>query len=640
LFTAGLLQRAFIMNMKSVVPIHAVGKSTKRQLAILLCVLCASSIAAAQGNNGDRGVVPELFDLIIPAENPITEEKRVLGKILFWDEQLSSDNTISCGTCHIATEGGGDPRVGDHPGFDNIFNTPDDASGSPGVIAMDSNEEYAESPLFKHGPQSGNRVSFSNLMSPYAFNLFWDGRAEGAFHDPLTNDLVIQTAGMLEIQALGPILNSIEMAHTGRNWEEVTSKLERSRPLALASDVPPDMLAVISNSESYADLFESAFGDPAITPVRVAMAIATYERTTIPNQTPYDQFAAGDQAALTAQQIQGLTAYSNSLCFFCHPAPLFTNNNFHSDGVRPPFEDLGRGGFSSNFGDRGHFRSPSLRNIGLRDRMMHTGTFTSLEQVFDLYGRTNGFMPFFDNLDPILGFGPITFSASDEIAIIDFLSNGLTDPRAAAGTFPFDRPQLYSENTDANPYIVQNTGRAGTGGFTPEPIAVTPPLIGSEEFKVGVKNGLGGATAWVMYSWTDSIVDGELVDGELLGPYALLGAGDGNGYATMKYPLPDDPRYGSTSKFFQWRIEDPNAAGGVALSPVVGVDLFCSSRAPCPEFCLADFTMNNAVDIFDALAFVKLYNTNDGLADLNQDGTLSVFDVLDFVEAYSEGCSN
>jgi cytochrome c peroxidase len=51
----------------------------------------------------------------VPAENPITEPKRVLGKVLFWDEQLSSDDTVACGTCHLPAHGGSDPRTGRHP---------------------------------------------------------------------------------------------------------------------------------------------------------------------------------------------------------------------------------------------------------------------------------------------------------------------------------------------------------------------------------------------------------------------------------------------------------------------------------------------------------------------------------------------
>ena len=48
----------------------------------------------------------------VPAENPITEPKRVLGKILFWDEQLSSDNTVACGTCHRPGQGRRRPAPG------------------------------------------------------------------------------------------------------------------------------------------------------------------------------------------------------------------------------------------------------------------------------------------------------------------------------------------------------------------------------------------------------------------------------------------------------------------------------------------------------------------------------------------------
>lgn len=58
-----------------------------------------------------------------PAANPVTKDKALLGKMLFWDEQLSSDGSIACGTCHIPGAGGSDPRIGAgsiHPGPDGI----------------------------------------------------------------------------------------------------------------------------------------------------------------------------------------------------------------------------------------------------------------------------------------------------------------------------------------------------------------------------------------------------------------------------------------------------------------------------------------------------------------------------------------
>ena len=56
-----------------------------------------------------------------PPQNPVTAEKAVLGKILFWDEQLSSDDTMACGTCHLPEANGADPRFGTHPGFDGLL---------------------------------------------------------------------------------------------------------------------------------------------------------------------------------------------------------------------------------------------------------------------------------------------------------------------------------------------------------------------------------------------------------------------------------------------------------------------------------------------------------------------------------------
>lgn len=578
-----------------------------------------------------------LGEPFIPPENPITEEKRVLGKILFWDEQLSSDNTMSCGTCHISTAGGTDPRHATHPGFDNLFGTADDVSGSPGMISMDENEEYLRDVLFQLLPKSGNRVSFSNLMAAHAFNLFWDGRAEGPMIDPLTGQTAIPAIGFLEIQALGPILNPLEMAHNGRTWEDVMNKLDGARPLVLARDIPVDVQPAIEANPTYADLFEDAFGDPAITPVRIAFALASYQRTIIPDQTPWDAFIAGDSDAMTPRQIQGWNAFRSSACFFCHASPRFTNNQFFADGVRDPEEDLGRFLVSGEPNDRGLFRSPSLRNVGLRDRLMHTGTLRDLDDVFDFYGHRNGFTPHPDNLDARLR-NPINFAPTTEIAIKDFLNNGLTDPRVAAGTFPFDRPTLYSESIDPNPFLVEGTGRGGSGGWIPDPIAVTPPLIGSDVFKVGVQGGLGGATAWVMYAPTNTTIDGELVGGELLGPITLSGSGEGEGYATLKFPLPNDPRFDGVSKYFQWRIDDPNAVDGMALSPVVGIEMFCSVSGPCPDFCRADITGDGALDVFDVFGFLELFGASDEQADLDMDGEFSIFDLFMFLDAYELGC--
>ena len=59
--------------------------------------------------------LPAQVPIYVPAENPLTPEKVVLGKILFWDEQLSSDDSTACGTCHQPAFGGSDPRAARSP---------------------------------------------------------------------------------------------------------------------------------------------------------------------------------------------------------------------------------------------------------------------------------------------------------------------------------------------------------------------------------------------------------------------------------------------------------------------------------------------------------------------------------------------
>ena len=107
--------------------------------ALLIGVPLAGTIGvtATWALDGPTAALPPVP---VPAENPITEEKRILGKMLFWDEQLSTDGTTACGSCHIPGVGGIDPRAALHPGRDGRFNTDDDITGSPGVVASDANE--------------------------------------------------------------------------------------------------------------------------------------------------------------------------------------------------------------------------------------------------------------------------------------------------------------------------------------------------------------------------------------------------------------------------------------------------------------------------------------------------------------------
>ena len=406
------------------------------------CLVTGAAMASALVAQG-------LPEVPVPSENPTSAAKVVLGKALFWDEQLSSDDSMACGTCHRPAQGGSDPRFRRHPGTDGRLLTDDDVFGSPGVARLATDLTPLADEFFDLRPQVTPRTSPSVLTTQYAAELFWDGRAAGAFTDPLSGELQIAEGGALETQALMPILNTVEMAHDGRSWQDVTEKLATVRPLALASGLPTDLRNAVRTRTSYPDLFDAAFGDEEITPVRIAFAIASYERTLLPDQTPYDQYLAGDRRAMTRNQIRGLADFERARCAECHVPPLFTDDSFRNIGVRPVREDEGRRDATDAFGDSGKFKVPSLRNVGLRTRFMHNGELRSIDEVLRHYRRPRRS----PNLDPIVQGGLRVGGrrgrgrrgGSDLTPIVDFLQNALTDPRVAAEQPPFDRPVLRSE---------------------------------------------------------------------------------------------------------------------------------------------------------------------------------------------------
>ncbi|MCY3729714.1 MAG: hypothetical protein OXF98_00095 [Rhodospirillaceae bacterium] len=377
----------------------------------------------------------------VPVENPITESKRVLGKVLFWDEQLSTDDTVACGTCHRPASGGADPRVGRHTGTDE--GTIDDIWGSPGVVHMNEAGEPLDHPVFGREPQVTPRLSPSNFGALWAPEQFWDGRAASEFRDPLTGEVVIASGGALENQAIAPLFDPVEMARPGRTWDDLIGKLNDARPLALATDLPPDVAKAIETHPDYPSLFEAAFGDPQITPVRIAFAIATYERTLVADQTPWDRYMAGDETALSEQARYGWRAFQELHCVNCHEPPLFTNNDFLNIGLRLMRYDLGRQAVTGVEEDGGEMKVPSLRNVGLRARYMHTGEFSRLSEAIIFYDQVVS-LPGIDEI-PQIGAYVFNLNSYDNYDLEAFLRVGLLDPRVANETFPFDRPTLRSE---------------------------------------------------------------------------------------------------------------------------------------------------------------------------------------------------
>jgi cytochrome c peroxidase len=540
----------------------------------ILAVGILSATAVAQG-----GPPPPLPPPPVPAENPITPQKVVLGKILFFEEQLSSDDTMACATCHAVGAGFTDLRPGVNPGPDGLPQTPDDIFASPGMIRADLVGDYQEDPVFRFGTQVTGRRTPDVFGALYAAETFWDGRGSSTFIDPQTGLVSIAVGGGLESQAVGPPMSDVEMAHENRDWGMLTGKLAAARPMALAFDLTPDIAAALAVDPTYPELFASAFGTPAVTAERIAFAIATYQRTLVPDQSPWDLMIAGNPGAMTPDQMAGWQQFTSvARCSLCHTPPFFTDNNFHNLGLRPVAEDDGRQSVTGNPADRGKFKTPSLRNAGLRRRFFHNGQADVLTNgpnpggVDDIYIAGGGVDR--SNIDPLLL--PLAgVPGVDMGQIMDFVGNALTDPRITAGLPPFDAPTLFSVATPG-PDAAELFGPGNPGGNNrvPRLICATPLLRGSDSFKVGLFDAPTSAQqAWLAISLDRAPIatwqNGFLLNLQL--PlYSTVSAPlqvTGNaGHATFHLAIPDFPGLSGEELHVQGFVLDSSAPGGTAAS--------------------------------------------------------------------------
>lgn len=418
-----------------------------------------------------------------PAGNPTTPARAVLGKILFYEEQLSDNGRVACATCHLPEFGGGDPRRRRSPGDDGVLFTSDDTWGSPGLERIDATGLPRADARFGYDEQVTDRASPSVAMAAWFAELLWDGSRDGTLRDPETNAVVLPTGAALENQSLHPLRSDVEMAREGRTWAQIRQRVATLRPLALATNLPPDVQQALAANPGYPGLFAAAFGDPAVTMPRIAMALAAYQRSAVPDQTPWDLHAAGVPNALTAQQLQGLQIYQgDARCDVCHPLGLFTDGSFRALGLVPVAQDPGRGAVTGNPADFGRFKTPSVRNAALKTTFLHNGRFTTMGQVVNFYVNGGGtFTPRDSELQPL------GLDQQEIVALLDFLENGLVDPRARLRLPPFDRPTLFAET---NPRGANLFGAATPGGgASPVLLGSSVPWLGNPEWALGVHAG-------------------------------------------------------------------------------------------------------------------------------------------------------
>jgi parallel beta-helix repeat protein len=350
-------------------------------IAALLAYLPAPEdalIPPNQQGGGARQVERAVGGLTAPfPQHPAVDARQAeLGRLLFYDPILSGNNDRSCASCHHPDQGFADGRA----------LSPDARGGT----------------LRRHTPTLWNIA--------YVPDLFWDGRADS-----------------LETQMIEPLTKPEEM---GADLDVLLAELR----------------AIPDYQTAFAAAYDADPTDPsAITLDRVTGAIAAFQRTLISDDAPFDRYAAGDVNALSPSQRRGFDIFrsAQTRCIECHALPTFTHNTFHILGV-PDLSlndpDLGRGEVVDAPDAERAFRTPTLRNIALTAPYMHTGQFSTLEEVIDFYA-TGGGAPYGIRPDEkVRGFGLTVQQVDDLVAFLQALTHEPADALIIPARVPSGLP--------------------------------------------------------------------------------------------------------------------------------------------------------------------------------------------------------
>lgn len=366
-----------------------------------------------------------------------------LGQALFFDPELSGNRDTSCATCH-------------HPAIYGV----DRLSLSIGTGGRGFGEGRVLATARFHVPR--NAPELWNRGAEEWTTMFWDARVEhtgsGVVGDGREFDSEL---GVLAVQAIVTIASPVEM----RGFPGDVDIFGNLNELAF---IPPEDIDDAWNGvmdrlvaiDGYVDLFDAAFPGEEPTIGHVGTAIAAFESVAFASTgSPFDQYLAGNDDALTEPQLRGAALFfGDAACATCHSGPLLTDQQSHTlavpqlgpgKGDAAP-DDLGRSVISGDPADAYAFRTPPLRNVVLSPPYMHDGAYFTLSEVvrhhLDPLGSYQTFdistvrvdmaeagLPTADQLDrmrPTLDFTPARELSETEIAELVVFLEALTDPDA------------------------------------------------------------------------------------------------------------------------------------------------------------------------------------------------------------------
>ena len=308
-----------------------------------------------------------------PADNPVTGEKVALGRQLFFDPILSANNKISCASSHSPKKGFADGR--------------DRSNGFSEGIKTKRNSPTVLNAAF-------NGIDLHGNLDPKDSPQFYDNRAHS-----------------LEQQCLEPLLNPDEMKGSAVSASVYMEQLEEK----------------VTSIKAYRTLFYRAFSDSTASIANITKAIATYERTLITPNTPFDRYMRGDLNAMTEKQIRGMEAFISTGCNNCHSGPMFSDYKLHVLGVdeHPGLQRFDEGG--GNYA----FRTTTLRNLAYTAPYMHNGTASSLTEVMRFYERKRSKHTEVSNRDLAPEFRALKLNPFNRVRVNEIIAflEALNDPK-------------------------------------------------------------------------------------------------------------------------------------------------------------------------------------------------------------------
>jgi cytochrome c peroxidase len=232
------------------------------------------------------------------------------------------------------------------------------------------------------------------LRTPTLLNVAWTPKLgwDGHFHD-------------LEGVAIGPITAADNMN--------------------LPENVLIERLAAIPG---YGEAFNAAYGSRDITRRKIELALATFERSIVSSQAPFDRWIDGDETAISEAAKNGFDLFNGKAnCAACHSGWAFTDASFHDIGVAR-HGDIGRGRlFPTSVKLQYAFKTPTLRDVVRRAPYMHDGSMPALDVVIDLYDRGGVERP--SRADEI---HPLGLSSDEKADLVAFLQTLNGAPQSVA----------------------------------------------------------------------------------------------------------------------------------------------------------------------------------------------------------------